>query len=261
MVMIFGHRGARGEAPENTLTGFLYAKGIGVEAFELDVQLSADDQLVVIHDRTVDRTTDGTGPVSSLTVAELAVLDARAAFPDWPEPAGVPTLADILDVVADAVRFEVEIKTDLPERLERVVELLLPTLKQNGIAERTTVSSFDSVALEIVQRLAPEQARGFISRYDDMSYLETAVRLGCTWAEIPIKTGSAEIVRAAKERGLRVVGWQGNSEEDIDTLLAWDVDVICTDYPSIAMAYLVKTLPYKMCSSAVNIASRSSCVL
>lgn len=240
MVMIFGHRGARGEAPENTLTGFAYAKGIGVDAFEFDVRLSADDQLVVIHDATVDRTTTGSGPVSSFTAAELAALDARAAFPDWPEPAGVPALPAVLDVIHDAVRFEIEIKRDTPERLERIAYHLIPSLADYGIAARTTISSFDPVALEIVQRLAPAQARGYIGPYDDLSYLETASRLSCTWAEIPIKTGSADIVRAAQVRGLQVVGWQGNSNEAISTLLDWGVDVICTDYTSRAMAYLTE---------------------
>src|SRR5262245_48572737 len=90
--LIFGHRGAKGEAPENTLSGFSYARSVGVEAFELDVHLSADHELMVIHDATVDRTTNGNGPVAGFTAAELAALDARAGFAAWGVPVGVPRL-------------------------------------------------------------------------------------------------------------------------------------------------------------------------
>jgi glycerophosphoryl diester phosphodiesterase len=237
-MILYGHRGARGEAPENTLTGFTYARRLGVEAFEFDVHLAADGELVVIHDPTVDRTTNGTGPVAAFTAAELARLDARSVFPAWPEPAGVPRLTEVLAVVGDARWLEIEIKTDTPERLERVADRLLAQIAAAGIGERTTVSSFDPVALEIVRRLAPEQRRGFIAEYAGAADLETAIRLGCAQADVPLKTGSAEIVAAAHARGLTVTGWQGNTPEDVRALLAWDVDHISSDYPSVAMAVL-----------------------
>ena len=91
-MLVFGHRGARAEAPENTVAGFRYARGIGLTAVEFDVRLTRDDRLVVIHDKTVDRTTDGTGAVADLTYRRIAGFDARGPFTDWPEPCRVPTL-------------------------------------------------------------------------------------------------------------------------------------------------------------------------
>ena len=95
-MIVFGHRGARGEAPENTLSGFGFALGLGVDGLELDVRLSADGQLVVIHDETVDRTTDAAGPVAAFRADQLARLDARGSCPEWPQRVGVPTLEQVL---------------------------------------------------------------------------------------------------------------------------------------------------------------------
>ena len=165
-MILYGHRGARFEAPENTLTGFRHALRQGIRAFEFDVHLSADDRLVVIHDPTVDRTTNGSGAVADMTVAELARLDARSIFPDWPEPASVPTLTEVLDTIAGADDMEIEIKTDRPDRLQRVAELVLAAIRRYDIAARATVTSFDPVALEAVARFEPKQRRGFIARFE-----------------------------------------------------------------------------------------------
>lgn len=237
-VILYGHRGARNEAPENTLTGFRYALRQGINAFEFDVHLSADDQLVVIHDPTVDRTTNGKGSVAAMSVAELARLDARSIFPDWPEPAGVPTLTEVLDIIAGVEDMEIEIKTDRPERLQRVAELVLAAIRKYDIADRATVTSFDPVALEAVARLAPRQRRGFIAKFETADDLATALRVGATHCAIPIKTGAAERVREAQAAGLRVTGWQGNTREDVHTLLSWGVDAITSDYPTVARAVL-----------------------
>ncbi len=139
MITLYGHRGAKGEAPENTVTGFLYAKAKGIRAFELDVRLSADDKLAVLHDATVDRTTNGSGAVSDLTSSELAALDARSDFADWPEPAGVPILDDILDL-DDGELYLIEIKSDAPVRLTRVCELLRATLERYPVRELSVVT-------------------------------------------------------------------------------------------------------------------------
>jgi len=100
-MLVFGHRGARAEAPENTVAGFRYARGVGLTAVEFDVRLTRDDRLVVIHDTTVDRTTDGAGAIADLTYRRIAGLDARGDFSDWPAPCRVPTLRDTLEATAD----------------------------------------------------------------------------------------------------------------------------------------------------------------
>jgi glycerophosphoryl diester phosphodiesterase len=237
-MILFGHRGARNEAPENTLTGFRHALGAGITAFEFDVHLSADDQLVVIHDSTVDRTTNGSGAVAAMTVAELALLDARSIFPQWPEPAWVPTLTEVLDLIARAEHMELEIKTDRPDRLRRVGEQVLAAIRRYAIADRVTVTSFDPVALEAVARLAPQQPLGFIAKFETGDDLATALRLGATRCAIPIRTGSRERVQEAQAAGMRVTGWQGNTRDVVETLLAWGVDCITSDYPTLARSVL-----------------------
>src|SRR5688572_2391261 len=96
-MLLYGHRGAGGEAPENTEAAFRYARALYLDGVQLDVRLSSDDELVVIHDETVDRTTTSRGRVASMKASKLAGLDARGNFPGWPEPVGVPTLDDAFD--------------------------------------------------------------------------------------------------------------------------------------------------------------------
>jgi glycerophosphoryl diester phosphodiesterase len=238
-MLIFGHRGARGEAPENTLSGFAHARHtIGVSAFELDVHLSADGELVVIHDATVDRTTNATGAVKDFTVAQLAAMDARSVHTDWPEPAGVPTLAQVLAAHADGMSFAIEIKTDSPDRLEKVGRLVAEHVKRFGLEGRATVTSFDAVALEIMRDVMPDLPRACIGAYDTPAFLETARRLACRQADMPVARSSPEMVAEAQASGMRVVGWQGNTPEDLETLLAWRVNGITSDYPARAIAYL-----------------------
>ncbi len=237
-MLLFGHRGAKGEAPENTLTGFAYARSVGVTAFELDVRLSADQELVVLHDPDVDRTTDGNGPASAFTACALAALDARAAFPTWPEPARIPRLIDVLDAYGTTVVYQIEIKTDAVEALELVASTLVALIERYGIGERTTVSSFDPEALRIMQRIAPEIPRAYIGRYDGPGFLATALELGCYGACIPHRTSMKATVDEAHGHGLQVTGWLGNTERDLRLLLDWQVDSITSDHPSLAIPYL-----------------------
>ncbi|MBP9035335.1 MAG: glycerophosphodiester phosphodiesterase, partial [Pseudomonadales bacterium] len=109
-MLIYGHRGARGEAPENTLAGFHRALAAGASRVELDLRLSSDGELVVIHDETVNRTTDGRGLVAHKSVAELARLDARRAGPDWPDPQSVPGIARVLEEFPELEHLQLEAK-------------------------------------------------------------------------------------------------------------------------------------------------------
>ena len=115
---------------------------------------------------------------------------------------------------------------------------MLAAIRRYDIADRVTVTSFDPVALEAVARLAPQQPLGFIAKFETGDDLATALRLGATRCAIPIKTGSRERVQEAQAAGMRVTGWQGNTRDDIETLLAWGVDCITSDYPTLARSVL-----------------------
>ncbi len=235
---VIGHRGARLEAPENTLLGFAHANRLGVEGVEFDVRLSRDNHPIVIHDATVDRTTNGSGTVADLTLSELAQLDARGTFTDWPSPAGVPSLSEVLRIVESRLHLMIEIKTDSPEREEQIARGITRELQLHPRTGGVTITSNDPVALEIVALVAPDQRRGYIGTWDSMDFLETALRLGCLQADMRRSTSSAEMVAEAQERGISVTGWMCNSVEDLELLAGWGVDFICTDNPSAMLELL-----------------------
>ena len=231
-MLVFGHRGARAEAPENTVAGFRYARSIGLTAVEFDVRLTRDDRLVVIHDRTVDRTTDGTGPVADLTYRRIAGLDARGAFTDWPEPCRVPTLRETLEATADFDTMAIEIKADRPLRLVRLIPKLVRELRRQHADARVILTSFDITALALAREVAPELPRAYIGNWDSTAALTVARLLECRQADMQLSTASLEIVAAAHKAGLRVVGWPCNNKFEFDALTAWGVDAVTTDVPS-----------------------------
>lgn len=238
-MQVIGHRGARFEAPENTLAGFAHTIALGLAAVEFDIRVSRDGELMVIHDATVDRTTDGHGEVSSFTAAELAALDARSGFTDVALPCGVPTFDQVLDVLApSSLGMMIEIKTDTPEREERIVRGVLDRLRARSLMGRATITSFDPVALEFVVRDAPDQRRGYIGAWDGDAFLETALRLGCAQADMHHVSASAGMVAKAHDAGLTVVGWPCNTPEEVALLAGWGVDAVTSDAPTTVRAAL-----------------------
>lgn len=241
---IVGHRGARNEAPENTIPGFAYAVQLGLQAVELDVRRSRDNQLVVIHDATVDRTTDRSGDVGDFTADELANMDARAAHPEWPERCGIPTLTEVLDVVARLSRLLIEIKANQPnglDGLEPVAVGVLELIRTRGLEGRVTITSFEPAALEIVQRLAPGQSRALIGAGDSPAFLETAQRLGCDQIDVRRATSSKDLIDAARDLGMRSVVWPCNDDDDFARVRTWKPDMITTDRPAWLQALMAGT--------------------
>jgi glycerophosphoryl diester phosphodiesterase len=245
---LIGHRGARFEAPENTLAGFRYALGIGVDAFELDVHLTADDELVVIHDDTLDRTTNGSGRVTELTLAEIQVFDARADFPDWPERCVVPTLGQVLGVIGGVRYLEIEVKTDLPERLERVIPRVVEAIHAVDAADRFTITSFDMHALRLAQSEARGIKRGLIGAWDDPRFRDLAIELAVSTVGVPYATADPALVAWANDAGLRTVGWPTNSHEQFAAAVRLDVAAVCTDRPS-WLRPLLETRRYELATA------------
>ncbi len=234
-MIIIGHRGARFEAPENTVPGFHYAIDLGLTAVEFDIRMTSDGHLVVIHDATVDRTTDGAGEVSSFTLDRIQALDARSTFPEWPEPCVVPTFGQVLNAVEVLPELLVEIKADTPERLDRIVPATIAEILRRDLGDRITITSFDPYALELAQREAPRIRRGYIGDWNDRRFLETAIALGCTQIDARHATADRALVAEARSRGMRVVGWPTNSREDLNGVTALDADLFCTDSPTLLM--------------------------
>jgi glycerophosphoryl diester phosphodiesterase len=165
-----GHRGASAAAPANTLAAFRLALELGADGFELDVQLTADNELVVIHDYSVDHTTDGSGLVRQKTLAELKKLDAGVRFA--PRFAGerIPTLREVFDMAGKGPFINVEIKTASP-RGNGLEPRLIALIREFGLGERLVVSSFNPFALWRMRRLAPDLKLALLYADDLPAYL------------------------------------------------------------------------------------------
>lgn len=231
-IAIIGHRGGAGEAPENTMAGFRWARRHGVDILETDVHLSADGVPVLMHDATVDRTTDGSGAVGELTLAELHALRADRRFPGWDGDVRIPTFADVLAMDDPFDTLLIELKADHPDRLDALVPMVLEMIAESPVADRVWVSSFEHDILRRVQVLAPDQRRWLIhaGSYDDV--IAHARDLGCGAVGMPMHLLTGERVREMQAAGLLVGGRPAIGPEGARMLAACGVDVITTDFPN-----------------------------
>jgi glycerophosphoryl diester phosphodiesterase len=238
---VIGHRGAAGLAPENTLPSFsraleLEADGLRVDAVELDVQLSRDRELVVIHDPDLDATTDGRGPVAALTLAELRRLDAGSRFS--PEHAGarIPTLREVLELVGRELLVNVEIKghavtDEIAGGIEEQVAALVHAL---GLERRVIVSSFDPRALRHLLQLAPGIATA--SLYNErvhrgLTPIEVMDAVGSRAFNLSKKQVDRAIVEHCHAHGRPVAVYTVNEVVEMRALLDLGVDALFTDRP------------------------------
>ncbi len=233
--IVIAHRGASELYPENTLAAFRAAIEAGADSIELDVILSEDGTVVVIHDDSVDRTTDGSGEVADLTLAELKALDAGSWF--GPDHAGerIPTLQEAMDLAKNRIRLDIELKgTSLtPTPLEGAVAELIETNQMEG---QVVVSSFNPFALFYFRRANSKISTALL--YHD----ELAVYLRNRWfAPLAHPDGmrpgrlmvTEEHVRKLKDRGHRVVTWTVNDPDEMRRMLELGVDGIITDRPDV----------------------------
>lgn len=237
---ILGHRGARGLSPENTLPSFHYAAQLGLRAAELDVHLTRDGAVVVIHDHTVDRTTNGSGRVDELTLEEIRALDASASWPPDQIRTVIPTLDEVFRELGPSFMWEVELKIDAQTDTEQLVRATLEIIRTHQLTSRITLTSFDATAVAVARTFAPNQRRGYITSSEPRESLERAIGLGC--AQIGIWQGvlTTDIAQAVRKSRLALVGWQGNTAEEMERLFACRVDGFSSDHPDVALAWLAE---------------------
>ncbi len=242
---LIGHRGARGEAPENTLSGFRYLRDLGVLAVELDIQVTADRQLVVIHDNALDRTTHGSGAVDQTHSRDLAGVDAtRKAFPDWPVVEGVPLLRDVMAVLKDFNHIQFEVKAASERDTLRVAEELPRLWAEFGFGQRAMTTSFNPRYLELVRNLAPELPRGFLFEQDYAGNpVEQALALGCVAIGPHQARCDPALVQAVRANGLAVSTWTVNDPERMRTLHQLGIDGVITDVPALALQACPELFP------------------
>jgi len=238
--VIFAHRGASAHAPENTLASFELALAQGADAIELDARLSSDAQVIVIHDPTVDRTTDGHGRVAQLPWTELRSLDAGSSFSERYRGQKIPRLEEVFEAVGKKTLINVELK-DYAASHDPLVEKVCELVKKHNMEERIIFSSFSASNLKRAKRILPEVQCGLLALGGWMGAWARSFgfSFGNYAALHPYITDvtKQQIVRIHRLQR-RVHVWTVNKIEDMVRLNNWGVDGILTDDPQLALRAL-----------------------
>lgn len=218
MVRIYAHRGASAEFPENTIPAFARAVELGAYGIELDVQLSRDGVPVVIHDDSVDRTTNGSGLVADLDLAELQKLDAG-------DGAKIPTLAAVLDLTQEHLHVDIEVKA-----AEAADAVLSETANRADL--RFAVSSFDHDVLRHARQISKEIELWPLTVAVSDDVLETANELGSPLIAPSDRFMNREIIEHIRDNGFGCWVWTVNHPTRAEALIAFGVVGLCTDDPA-----------------------------
>lgn len=246
MTRIAAHRGGAGLWPENSLLAFASAIALGSDLLELDVHLARDRTVAVIHDATLERTTDGTGPVASATAADLRRLRLRGPGGAAPTDEHVPTLDEVLAAVTATpapVGLLVEVKGPGPGvRYEGLEELVLAALARAGLQTRATVMAFNPGVIARVRELAPRArttclvSRGMVERAGarPVETVDWAVAAGATDLGVEYTLADERLTAAARAASLTLGVWTVNDPDDIRRMLGLGVDIVTSDRPDLA---------------------------
>ena len=235
------HRGASGDAPENTLAAFRLAAEMGADGIELDAKVSRDGAVVILHDATVDRTTDGTGRVSELTLDELKRLDAGSKFNAKFAGERIPTLDEVFDAVGDNLIINVEL-TNYDTRGDDLEFKMIKLIARHRLADRVMVSSFNPLSLRKVKQAAPHIVCGLLYS------LSSPIFIRRTWGALFVPHLEARhpeyhmvdagFVRKYHARGQKINVWTVNEEADLRRMIEAGVDAIMTDRPFVLQRVL-----------------------
>lgn len=231
-MIVYGHRGAKGEAPENTLPGFVHAHRHGIRHFELDLVLSKDGLPVLVHDLTVDRTTGKSGNVGHYTAAELAEMDARRNTSAWPSKTGIPSLEALLNQLHDLEHLQLEVKKDNRPRLNVLCNRLTEVIQRRNMYQIATITSSDPWFLREMRRRDSNIRIGLVAERKFPKPLNLATRLGCEFFCANWKILDKQMVDQAHKRNMHVSAWTVNRIHDMLALEDMGVDSIITDYPT-----------------------------
>jgi len=239
VTLIYGHRGAKGEAPENTLASFEQCLQHGVRRCELDLHLSRDGELMVIHDPTLKRTTGRRGKVAQHDAEELVKYDARQGGPGWKTPCPIPRLSELFEK-CDFEHWQLEVKSASRDRAARTVLAIKALAERYQLKERITVTSSSREVLRALNRLAPEISRGLVAEYNWLDPLKVARQYGCDLLALKWTLCTPERLEKAKKQGLHVSMWTVNEPALMRRLADFGVDSLITDYPGIAVSTLAQ---------------------
>ena len=222
-MILTGHRGAAKLEPENTLLSIQKAIDLGVDQIEIDVHLTRDEHLVVIHDTTVDRTTDGQGAIADFTLAEAKQLDAGKGE-------HIPTLQEVIDLVRGKVILQIELKG--PNTAEPVVR----AVEHNGMENEVLLTSFVHERLRETRELNPNLRLGALWADPPPDACEQAIDMGAEAIHIQHLNIDAELVDKAHAHGLMIRAWNPDTVEEIQRAVDLGVDAIGSNRPDLLIA-------------------------
>jgi len=237
VTLIYGHRGAKGEAPENTLASFKQCLAHGVRRCELDLHLSKDGELMVIHDPTLKRTTGRRGKVVEHDAEELTQYDARQGGPSWKQPCPIPRLEELFEQ-CEFEHWQLEVKSASRVRAARSVLAIKALAERHGLLDRVTVTSGSREVLRALKRLTPELSCGLVAEYAWLDPLKVAKQYDCSLLALKWTLCTPERIAKARQLGLHVSVWTVNDPGLMRRLADFGVDSLITDYPGLAVTTL-----------------------
>jgi len=240
--VIIAHRGDKAHAPENTLAAFRMAAEKGAPAIEFDVKLTSDGRVIVIHDQTVDRTSNGRGDVRRLSYADLRALDAGAWFSETSRGEKIPTLDEVFEEVGRRLHMNIEL-TNYATPGDDLVRSVVEIISKHGLQSRVIFSSFYPINLRKAGALLPEVPRGLLAWSGWMGSLARHVlgRGRSYFALHPhLSDVTEKLVRGYHADGKLVNVWTVNQQDDLCRMLELGVDGLFTDDPGAASSLFAK---------------------
>jgi glycerophosphoryl diester phosphodiesterase len=237
---IFAHRGASAHAPENTLAAFQLALNQGAPAIELDAMLCADGQVIIIHDDTVNRTTNGFGKVRQMPLAAIKELDAGSSFSSTFKGEKVPTLAEVFETVGQQIFINIEIK-NYASPMDNLPSQIASLVNQFNLGEFVLFSSFNPLALLKIHRLLPQVPCGLLIFHGAAggwarSWLGR--RFPCQALHPDLRDVTPSFVTSTHRAGRRMHVYTVNQPDKMKSLFTLGVDGIFTDNPQLALSLL-----------------------
>lgn len=225
-IKVVGHRGARGLEPENTLRSFRKALDLGVDVLECDVHMTRDGRAILMHDHTLDRTTDGTGAPGDFTFADIRKLDAG-------QGEKIPALEELLDLVQGQVELHVELKD--PEALMPVLEIVNTYQARDWVF----LTSGDTDLLKRLRTVDPDIRVEHIFGDPPEDAVRRVLTVKATRTSCRFDYLTGPFVDDCHGHGLEVIAWPPNTPEELQHALEFDVDIVCSDRPDLIIQALI----------------------
>jgi len=231
MVLDFAHRGFSGEYPENTILAFRKGIEAGCDGIELDVHLTKDGEVVIIHDESIDRTTNGKGLVADYTLKELKEFDASFKFAGMYGKNEIPTLREYFELVKDTkIITNIELKTGI-NTYPGIEKKTLELIDEFGLRDRIIISSFNHYSVLRMKELAPDMKYGLLSETWIIDFAKYAKDLGMDYVHPIFCMVEPDFAASSKENGIGINTWTVNTDKDIREMIERGVTSVIGNYP------------------------------